>query len=641
MTRSPAAGRTVRSPLSEDGGSAISNRVFAGLRNALAFLLAVFERRLGRDGRRRIYVERPYPWEAAYPDGIGWHIEIEPKPLFAILDDAVAAFPDNPCLEFHGKTYTYREVGELVARAAKGLSELGVGKGARVGLFLPNSPYFVICYYAILKAGGTVVNFNPLYAEREIARQIRDSGVRILVTMTLGSLHSKIAGRLADTCLEKIIACSMRGVLPFHKGALFALLKRKEIASVPADGTHVEFEKLIANDGVFEPPVVDPCHDVAVLQYTGGTTGRPKGAMLTHASLYTNTVQIRNWAPGITPGEERFLAVLPLFHVFGMTSVMNLALYVGAEIVLVPQFKIDEVLKVIGKARPTVLMGVPTIFSAINGRKESAKYDLSSLKFCISGGAPLPLQVKSRFEEITGCTLVEGYGLTEAAPVCTVNPLTGVNKPGSAGLPIPGTIIEVVSLKKPGKILPLGEHGEICVSGPQVMAGYWNRRDETAQVMREGRLHTGDVGYMDEDGYVYLVDRIKDMIITGGFNVYPRMVEEAIYLHPAVEEAAVCGIPSQHRGEIVKAYVKLRNGEHLTTAELRAFLQDKLAPFEMPRRVEFRNEIPKTLVGKPLRRELIAEELDKQKRGKAETPADEPDENTVAASGTPEGSNAA
>ena len=324
-----------------------------------------------------------------------------------------------------------------------------------------------------------------------------------------------------------------------------------------------------------------------------------------------------------------------------MTSVMNLALYIGAEIVLVPQFKIDEVLKVIDKARPTVLMGVPTIFSAINGHKESAKYDLSSLKFCISGGAPLPLQVKSRFEEITGCTLVEGYGLTEAAPVCTVNPLTGVNKPGSAGLPIPGTIIEVVSLKKPGKILPLGEHGEICVSGPQVMAGYWKRRHETAQVMREGRLHTGDVGYMDEDGYVYLVDRIKDMIITGGFNVYPRMVEEAIYLHPAVEEAAVCGIPSQHRGEIVKAYVKLRHGERLTTAELRAFLQDKLAPFEMPRRVEFRNEIPKTLVGKPLRRELIAEELDKQKRGKAETPADEPDANTVAASGTPEGSNAA
>ncbi|MFQ5958851.1 MAG: long-chain fatty acid--CoA ligase [Alphaproteobacteria bacterium] len=557
----------------------------------------------------------------------------------------MAAFPDRPCLAFHGKKYTYREVGELVARAAKGLSELGVGKGARVGLFLPNSPYFVICYYAILKAGGTVVNFNPLYAEREIARQIEDSGVRVMVTMNLGTLHSKIAGRFADTCLETIVTCRMRGALPFHKGALFALLKRKEIAAVPADGTHVEFEKLIANDGVFETPAFDPGRDVAVLQYTGGTTGRPKGAMLTHANLYINTVQTRNWAPGITPGEERFLAVLPLFHVFGMTGVMNVALYIGAEIVLLPRFKINEVLKVIGKTRPTVLMGVPTIYSTINGHKESTKYDLSSLDFCISGGAPLPLQVKNTFERLTGCTLVEGYGLTEAGPVCTVNPLAGVNKPGSAGLPIPGTIIEVVSIDRPNKTVPLGEHGEICVSGPQVMAGYWNREDETSDVIRNGRLHTGDVGYMDEDGYVYLVDRIKDMIITGGFNVYPRMVEEAIYLHPAVEEAAVCGIPSQHRGEIVKAYVKLRDGAELTAAELRAFLEDKLAPFEMPRRVEFRDEIPKTLVGKPLRRELIAEELRRQKRRKTRTTTESSADQTLdepdPAPEAHEGSNAA
>jgi long-chain acyl-CoA synthetase len=585
-------------------------KVLAGLRKSITFLLALTKGKrapgLGKEGR--------YPWEAAYPDGVSWRLDIEPRPLSAILDDTVVTYPDKPCLQFFGKRYTYRQVSSLVARAAKGFQDLGVTKGVKVGLFLPNSPYFVICYHAILKAGGTVVNFNPLYAEREVASQIQDSETRIMVTMNLKSLYPRIGNRLADTCLEKIVVCRMRFALPFPENALFSILKRKETAATPSDGRHVTFEELTANDGDFAPVNIDPGQDVAVLQYTGGTTGSPKGAMLTHGNLYTNTIQTRTWAPAIKPGEEKILAVLPLFHVFGMTGLMNLGLYIGAEIVLLPQFKVGEVLKVIGKERPSILMGVPTIYSAINRHKDCDKYDLSSLKFCISGGAPLPLEIKNAFERLTGCTLVEGYGLTEAGPVCTLNPFDDRNRPGSIGLPLPGTIIEIVSLNNPRKTVPLGERGEICISGPQVMAGYWNRAGETSTVLRDGRLRTGDVGYMDKDGFVFVIDRIKDLIINSGFNVYPRVVEEAIHLHPAVEEAAVCGIPNQHRGEIVKAYVKLCDGVRLQEAELRQFLKDKLAPFEMPREIEFRNGIPKTLIGKPSRRELIAEESQRLNR---------------------------
>ncbi len=591
-------------------GKTIRTRLSAGLRNISEFLLALYKKIYARGAK-----ERPYPWEAAYPEGLDWRLKITPKLLSVILDEAVHAYPHQPCLKFLGKRYTYRQVGDLVARAAKGFQKLGVAKGVKVGLFLPNSPYFVICYHAILKAGGTVVNFNPLYAEPEIARQIQDSDIRIMVTMNLKILHPKIVRRLEDTGLFKIVVCRMSRALPFPEKALFSLLKRKETAAIPPDGRHVTFERLVANDGNFKPAAIDPNQDIAVLQYTGGTTGVPKGAMLTHSNLYANAVQTRAWSMGVKPGEEKVLAVLPLFHVFGMTGLMNFGLHIGAEIILLPRFKVGEVLKVIAKERPTILLGVPTLYSAINEHKDSKNYDLSSLKYCISGGAPLPLKVKKTFEDLTGCTLVEGYGLTEAGPVCTLNPLTGPNKPGSAGLPLPGTTIEILSLKNPRRAVPLGESGEICVRGPQVMAGYWKHEDETRAVLQSGRLRTGDIGYMDKDGYLFIVDRIKDLIITSGFNVYPHVVEETICTHPSVEEAAVAGIPHPHRGETVKAYVKLRSGGHLTTAELRAFLKDKLAPFEIPREIEFRDIIPKTLVGKPSRRELVAEEIKRKKSG--------------------------
>lgn len=565
---------------------------------------------------------QPFPWEAHYPEGVDWETEIAIAPVIEILNRSVREWPDRPCLRFMGKRYTYAEVGKLVDRAAKGFRELGVGRGVRVGLFLPNSPYYVICYYAVLKAGGTVVNFNPLYAEREIARQVKDSQTRIMVTLQLAATYPKLAGLFDSTDLESVVVCPMAGVLPFHTGAFFTLFKRKEIAVVPNDERHIRFEKLTANDGVFDAAPIEPETDIAVLQYTGGTTGLPKGAMLTHANVYANTLQTRMWAVNARPGEERFLGVLPLFHVFGMTGVMNVGLHMGAEIILVPRFKINELLEIIDKLKPTVFLGVPTIYATINAYQDLDDYDLSSLQDCISGGAPLPVEVKLEFERLTGCTLVEGYGLSEAAPVCTINPFNAVNKPGSIGMPVPSTVVEITSLDDPDELLPTGKRGEICIRGPQVMAGYWNQPEESEIALRGGRLHTGDVGYMDEQGYVFLIDRIKDLILNAGFNVYPRMVEEAIHLHPAVEETVVCGVPDKNRGEIVKAYVKLKPGETLAAGELKRFLKDKLAPYEQPRRIEFRDELPKTFIGKHSRLELVAEEVRRLNEGLPPSGAD-------------------
>jgi long-chain acyl-CoA synthetase len=559
---------------------------------------------------------RPFPWEAHYPEGLAWDLDVAPRPLFCVLDDAVAAWPNRRCLDFLGRKSSYKETGQLVDRAAKGLQALGVRKGVRVGLFLPNCPYYVICFFAVLKAGGTVVNYNPMYAEREIARQIEDSRTSIMVTLNIQGLYPKVARRLADTCLKTLVVGSMGGLLPWRERTLFALLRRKEIADVATDDRHVRFKRLIANDGRYAPVEIDPGGDVAVLQYTGGTTGLPKGAMLTHGALYANTRQVAMWATHSRPGEEKVVGVLPLFHVFGMTGVMNVALAGGFEIILLPRFRLDQLLKVIAKERATVLLGVPTMYSAINGSKLLEQYDLSSLRYCISGGAPLPRAVQETFERLTGCILVEGYGLTEAGPVCTINPF-GAPRPGSIGLPLPGTLVEITAIDDPDRRLPIGQSGEICISGPQVMAGYEGRPEETAEALRGGRLHTGDVGYIDQDGYVHLIDRIKDLILSAGFNVYPRMVEEAILLHPAVAEATVCGVPDSHRGETVKAYVRLCEGSQLSAAELRQFLRDKLAPFEQPKAIEFRDELPLTWLGKPSRRDLVAEEM---RRLNAEAP---------------------
>ncbi|NQU59977.1 MAG: long-chain fatty acid--CoA ligase [Rhodospirillales bacterium] len=553
--------------------------------------------------------KRPYLWEKSYPPGVDWQADIKTRPLPEILDQAVKAYGEQTCVSFRGRRFSYREIADQVNRAAKGFQALGVHKGIKVGLMLPNCPYAVICFYAVLKAGGTVVNINPLYTGNEIEKQIMDSGICILVTLNMKALYPKVAPLLeTNGRLETVVVCSMGGVLRFHEKVLFKLLKRREVADIPDDDRHLTFDRLIDNDGEPDPVSIDPEGDVAVLQFTGGTTGFPKAARLTHANLSANASQIALWASEAKPGQEKILGVLPLFHAFGMTAVMNFGLHIGAELILLPHFKTTEVLDAIDRERPTIFIGVPTMYSALNAVRDLGKYDISSLNFCISGGAPLPAEIQRQFEETTGCVLVEGYGLSETSPVVTINPLTGDGKAGSVGLPLPGTVITIVSTEDPGKVLPAGERGEVCIKGPQVMAGYANRARENIEVFEGGSLHTGDIGYLDEDGYLFIVDRIKDLILSGGFNVYPRMVEEAIHLHPAVEEVAVCGVSDQHRGEIIKAFVTLKEGEGVTAAELKAYLKDELAPFQMPRQIEFRESLPKTLIGKISKKDLIAEE---------------------------------
>ena len=552
------------------------------------------------------------PWLAHYPAGIDWAMPIAPQPLDAMFDAAAARFAARPCLDFLGRRYTYAEVADLVNRAAKGFQQLGVGPGSKVGLCLPNTPYYVICFFAVLKAGGTVVNVNPLYVEREIAHQIEDSGTDLMVTLDLRQVYPRVGAMLGQTRLKRIVVCRMDGILPRVKGLLFKVLKRSEMAPIPADDAHVPFESLIANDGAVRPAVLDPRTHVAVLQYTGGTTGVPKGAMLTHANLSANLQQVLAWFPGVRVGEERMLAALPFFHVFAMTVVMNLGIAAGAELILLPRFDPKQVLKTIAKRRPTLFPGVPTMYKALIGHPDVRKRPMTSIRYCISGGAPLPLELKRQFEAITGCVLVEGYGLTEASPVSTANPLTGVNKEGSIGLPLPGVSVEIRALDDVARVLPPGEKGEVVIAGPHVMAGYWGRPEDTAQTIVGGWLRTGDVGIMDEDGYVFLMDRLKDLILCGGYNVYPRVIEEAVYLHPDVEAVTVIGIPDEYRGQSPKAFVQRRPGSTLDAEALKAFLADKLSRIEMPRAIEFRDELPKTLIGKLSKKELIAEEQRKR-----------------------------
>ncbi|WP_207461148.1 long-chain fatty acid--CoA ligase [Azospirillum sp. SYSU D00513] len=549
-----------------------------------------------------------HPWTASYPKDVDWNTPIPAVPVTDLLDESARRFPDRPCLDFLGKRYRYAEVAALVDRAARGFQKAGVVKGTRVGLFLPNSPYFIIGYYAILKAGGTVVNFNPLYAERELRHQIADSGVELMVTLDLHQLYDKIAPHLGEARLRRLVVCPMAGILPFPKNWLFGLFKRKEVARIPRDDRHLTFAALTRNDGRPEPVALDPKEDVAVLQYTGGTTGVPKGAMLTHANVVANAFQAEAWYSDAKPGDERVLGVLPLFHVFAMTAVMNLGLRLGAEIVLLPRFDLLQVMKTIQESKITFFPLVPTIVTSILRHKDLKAYDLSSLSFCISGGAPLPVEVMHAFERSTSCDLVEGYGVSEASPVACCNPKNGVRKKGSIGLPFPGTVVEIVSTEEPRNVLPVGERGEICVRGPQVMKGYWNKPEENALSLQGGRFHTGDIGVMDEEGYVYILDRIKDLILCGGFNVYPRNVEEAIYLHPAVAECIVAGVPDQYRGQTVKAYIRLHEGRKLTKSELTTFLKDKLSPVEIPKFVEFRDSLPKTLIGKLSRKAILEEE---------------------------------
>ncbi|MGQ3675538.1 long-chain-fatty-acid--CoA ligase [Xanthobacter sp. TB0139] len=523
----------------------------------------------------------------------------------------MARFSDRPAIDFLGRQWTYGEVGQLVDRLAGGLRKLGVDKGVNVGLCLPNTPYSVLFYFAVLKAGGVVVNYNPLYTARELLSQIRDSETTIMVVMDLQRIYEPAASIAREAGLKHLVVCPMAGALPGLKSTLFRLFKRREMASIPADALHVHYETLAASAPIGSAVAQPLPSELAVLQYTGGTTGVPKGAMLTHANLIANMRQIIEHAGEETlhPGQERILCILPLFHVFALTVSMDVAVAIGAEMILLPQFKLEEVFATIRRRRPTLLPAVPTIYGAINGAAEKQKVDLTSIHLCISGGAALPQEVASRFEELTGCRLAEGYGLTECSPVVTVNPLDGSpRRPGSTGIAVPGTTIEIRDPEQPERLMPTGEKGEVCVRGPQVMAGYWKRPDDTRAVMIDGALRTGDIGYLDADGYLYLVDRIKDLIICSGYNVYPRVIEEALYEHPCVSEVIAIGIPDKYRGESPKAFVTLREGAEVTPEQLHQFLKERLSKIEMPSSIEIRASLPRTMIGKLSRKELIAEE---------------------------------
>lgn len=546
-----------------------------------------------------------------------WLDTFVPRPLPEYMDDAARLHADRPATDFLGKTMTFGEIGSLVDRATKGLQSLGVKKGVKVGLCLPNVPYFTVFYFAILKAGGTVVNYNPLYVERELTYQASDSETDIMVTLDLKIIYDKVEAVRRDGALKTLVICPMADALPFPKNLLFNLFKRKEKAAYPVDEAHVPYDSVIDNNGVPEPVEIDPAHDVAVLQYTGGTTGRPKGAMLSHANVSANMEQMRTFFHSADLGRERILCMLPFFHVFAMTCAQNLAVLIGAQMVLLPRFEIKQLLDTIARTKPTIFPGVPTLYTAINNAPDIARYDLSSIRHCISGGAPLPIEVKQEFERKSGCSLVEGYGLTETSPIAACNPFDGVSKEGSIGLPMVGTTITIHDLEEPEKTVPQGERGELCVTGPQVMLGYWNRPEETAEALKGGRLRTGDVGYFDEDGYIFLVDRIKDLIICSGYNVYPRVIEEAAYQHPDVAEAIAIAIPDDYRGQAPKLFVKLVEGGTVTPDELQTFLKDHLSVIERPEDIEIRDELPKTTVGKLSKKELVEEEAAKRSNASA------------------------
>jgi len=573
-----------------------------------------------------------YPWLAHYPEGIKWDVQIEAQPLYSIVETAARLYPDKVAVDFLGKAYTYRGLSDMIDRVANGLRAIGVQKETRVGLFLPNCPQYVIAYYAILKAGGTVVNFNPLYSEHEVRHQIEDSQVEIMFTLNLRNLYPKLRPFIGTSCLRKVVVGYFQEALPPMKAALYTVTKAKELYVPPRNDYHVTFNELLAHEPIAADDLLPilPNEHMAVLQYTGGTTGTPKGAILTHGNLYVNCVQSTMWMQGLETGEETVLAVIPFFHVFSMTVALNLAIHNCFTIIPHPRFDMKMILNDIQNKKPTLFPGVSTLYATINNNPNLEKYDLSSIKMCISGGGPLPLEVKQRFEQLTQCRLVEGYGLTEASPVTHCNPLApSLTLPlkeegggdadnaeggarGSIGLPLPGTIVEIIDKEDKATLMSAGEIGEICIRGPQVMKGYFNQPEESANVMRNGRLHTGDLGYLDARGYCYVVDRLKEMIIVGGYNVYPRNVEEVIYQHEAVAECAVVGIKHESRGEMIKAFVVLREGHEPSEHDLKEFLRPRMTRYAVPHAVEFREELPKSNIGKILKKELVKEEQEKQ-----------------------------
>jgi long-chain acyl-CoA synthetase len=565
-------------------------------------------------------------WEKSYPPGVKWELDVPRKTIHQIFEESCAQNADRPFTDFLDKVMTFGDYKDATDRAAAGFQKLGVGPGVNVGLYLPNTPHYLIAFFGILKAGGRVVNYSPLDAARELEFKIGDSETDILVTLDVAALYPKMAAMRGKTRLKKLIVGSIADYLPWPKNWLYPIAKKKEISAWPRDDWHMSFKDLLKNDGRYTSHAAPDnlWDEVALLQYTGGTTGLPKAAMLTHGCVVSAMTQGQAWTmPYTSPGSEKIVCVLPLFHIYGLSGIMLGAAKSGNQLILYPRPDIDMIVADLAKKKPTFLPGVPTLYTAINKHPKVKGLDLSSLKFCMSGGAPLPVEVQQSFEKLTGAVLIEGYGLTETSPTGSICPKDG-RRPGSCGVPIPGTIIEIRDMENKDRVLPVGkEHvGEVCIIGPQVMKGYWKKPDETEHVLFSHPssnwkgLRTGDMGYMDADGWLYLVDRSKDLIISSGYNVYPRMIEEAVYEHPAVDECIVIGIPDPYRQEAPKVFAKLKPGASLTFDELKQHLDGKIGKHEMPVALEIRAELPKTPVGK-----LSKKELKEEERAKAQVKA--------------------
>uniref|UniRef100_A0A7C3MAY6 Long-chain fatty acid--CoA ligase n=1 Tax=Archaeoglobus fulgidus TaxID=2234 RepID=A0A7C3MAY6_ARCFL len=546
-------------------------------------------------------------WLKHYDEGVRPNIDYPEVPLYQILEDSAKKYPEKTALIFLGKKISYRELDETSDRVAAFLKNLGVGKGSRVIVDLPNTPHFVAAYYGILKTGATVVQCNPLYTEREI-RYIQENS-EAEYGFFVEFVYPRIKNLLAEGRLKKVVICKIEDYLPFPLNILYPL--KKEKVKIETSEKVVYWKDVLKTPPTKERPSIDPKEDIATFLYTGGTTGVPKAVMSTHFNLVANVYQTLEWVVDRSP-DDVFIGALPYFHSFGMTTSMNAPIALGSTIVLIPDPRdIKRILGSIQKYRATIFCGVPTMYAAILNHPDLKKYDLSSIKACISGAAPLPVEIKRKFEAVTGGKLVEGYGLSETSPVALGNPVYGLNKEGSIGIPFPDTYAVVIDDE--GKVLPAGEVGEIVIKGPQVMKGYYKMDEETKKVLINGWLLTGDMAKMDEDGYFYIVDRKKDMIIAGGYNIYPREVEEVLYEHPAVVEAAVVGVPDPYRGETVKAFIVLKpeyKGK-VTEQEIIQFCKERLAAYKVPRLVEFRDELPKSAVGKILRRILRDEEIKK------------------------------
>ncbi len=556
-----------------------------------------------------------HPWFAKYDKGVPKSIDYPKKPLYHFLEESASKYPDKPCTIFKGAEISYKEMNEITDRMAAALADMGVKKGDRVGIFMPNTPQFVMAYFGILKAGGVVVATNPLYTPSEIEHQASDAGIEVMFVMT--NFYKTIKAAQPNTKIKKLIVTNIKEALPPVLRLLFTITKEKEGGhriEEPLPEGDVWMQDLIAKYQPSDRPQLDiGPDDTALFQYSGGTTGVSKGAIATHYNVVSGSLQIKEWNVNIEEGNEIVLMAIPLFHVYGAVAGMHFGMACGASLVMIPNARdLKDVLENIKKYRPTIFPGVPTLYNALNNHPDviSGKYDLSSIKSCISGSAPLMRETKERFEELSGGKVFEGFGLSEAPTATHCNPLLGENRTGSIGLPLPDVDAKIISLDDGETELPVGEVGELVVNSPNMMKGYHNMPTETANTLRklkDGKtwLFTGDIARMDEDGYFYIVDRKKEVIKPGGFQVWPREVEEVLTLHPKVMEAGVAGIPDPYRGETVKAWIVLKPGETATEDELKAFCKEKLAAYKVPTHYEFRDELPKTTVGKILRRELV------------------------------------